>query len=168
MPFFVVLFLLIAQGLLAQAPSRTLTLVEAESIALERNPRIHAASNNADAAGAVAVGAKAEWSPTLAGSLTAVGARVGIVASGTAVGVGSSVGTGWPVGEGSGAGVAEKLYASGASGSQFTTCRAGPGSVWQATSSTNSKSNPNIFLVRIRNLFVDVRVKTGRPATATQ
>jgi outer membrane protein len=75
MPLLVVLFLLTAQCVVAQAPPTSLSLPEAERIALDRNPRIHAASSTADAADAVATGAKAEWSPMVVGDLTAVGGR---------------------------------------------------------------------------------------------
>jgi outer membrane protein len=79
MPLLVVLFLLTAQCVLAQAPPTALSLPEAERIALDRNPRIRAASSNADAADAVATGARAVWSPNVVGNVTAVGSQTGAI-----------------------------------------------------------------------------------------
>ena len=77
MPLVVLLILLFATGARAQTPIQTLTLAEAERIALERNPRIRAAGSNAEAADARATGVRAEMSPNLLMNVTAVGAYEG-------------------------------------------------------------------------------------------
>jgi outer membrane protein len=76
--------LLVAGLAVAQTPIENLTLGDAERIALERNPRIHAAGSNAEAAAAADDGARAERSPNLVGNLTFVGAR-----NGSRIGAGS-------------------------------------------------------------------------------
>ncbi len=69
---------LVLTGVAAPAQAlHTLTLADAERIALQQNPRIRAAGSAADAADAAATGARAERSPTLVGNVTAVGAHEG-------------------------------------------------------------------------------------------
>ena len=73
----------LSAGLFGQ-DNRTLTLEQAEQLALHNHPRIGAAVMNAQAAGAAVQQVKAAYQPLLSGNLTTVGADSGTsIAAGT-------------------------------------------------------------------------------------